>query len=168
MIPPILKRLGLPVAGTAIGIAGATVGHFEGTKNEAYRDPVGIPTICTGHTGPSVHMGQTKTDAECRELLEGDLSEAFKALKRNVNPDVLAGMPDTRKAALASFIYNVGAGAFRRSTLLEKLNRGNVAGACHELDRWVMAGGQQLPGLVRRRAAERALCLMGLQKDDRR
>lgn len=164
MIPPALKRLGLPLAGSAIVIAAGAVSHFEGTRNAAYRDPVGVPTICTGHTGPGVRLGQTATDAECRALLEGDLSHAFRVLQAHVDSDRLEAMPDTRKAALASFVYNVGSGAFQRSTLLRKLNRGDVAGACRELDRWVLADGRRLPGLVRRRAAERELCLLGLNE----
>jgi len=164
VIPPALKRLGLPLAGSAIVIAAGAVSHFEGTRNAAYRDPVGVPTICTGHTGPGVRLGQTATDAECRALLEGDLSHAFRVLQAHVDSDRLEAMPDTRKAALASFVYNVGSGAFQRSTLLRKLNRGDVAGACRELDRWVLADGRRLPGLVRRRAAERELCLLGLNE----
>jgi lysozyme len=63
--------------------------------------------------------------------------------------------------ALVSFTYNVGAGAFRTSTLLKKLNAGDTVGACNQLPRWNKAGGKVLPGLTRRRAAEQALCLKG-------
>ncbi len=71
-------------------------------------------------------------------------------------------MPDTRKAALASFVYNVGETQFSRSTLLRKLNAGDVKGACAELSRWVYAGGKVYKGLVNRRMAERELCEQGL------
>jgi lysozyme len=53
---------------------------------------------------------------------------------------------------------NVGSDAACKSTLMRKLNMGDLAGACSELSRWTMAGGKVYPGLVRRRAAERALC----------
>ena len=69
-------------------------------------------------------------------------------------------MPDTRRAALASFVYNVGPGAYQRSTLLRRLNGGDTVGGCNELLRWNRAGGQVLPGLTARREAERELCLM--------
>ncbi|MGM0703873.1 MAG: lysozyme [Pseudomonadota bacterium] len=152
----LVKRLGIPVAGIgALGIAGATVMHFEGSEPEAYVDPVGVVTICYGHTA-TAKIGQTHTDAECERLLRKDLGDAFDAVEEHVEVE----LPPTRKAALASFVYNVGEGAFQRSTLLRKLNAGNWRGACDELMRWVYAGGRQLRGLVRRRQAERELCLM--------
>ena len=156
MIPAVIKRHGLPVAGGAMVVGLATVGHFEGKRNDAYLDPIGIPTICYGHT-QGVRLGQSKTDVQCRTLLKGELGEAFEVVDRAVERP----LPPTREAALASFVYNVGAGAFQRSTLLRKLNAGDVIGACNELSRWVYAGGRQLAGLIKRRAVERALCLMG-------
>ncbi len=69
--------------------------------------------------------------------------------------------PETR-AALGSFTYNVGVGAFNSSTLLRKAKSGDLIGACNELTRWVYAGGRKLKGLVIRREAERELCLSGL------
>ncbi|WP_256937108.1 glycoside hydrolase family protein, partial [Enterobacter chuandaensis] len=64
-------------------------------------------------------------------------------------------------AALYSFTYNVGAGAFSRSTLLKKLNTGDVPGACIELQRWTYAGGKQWKGLITRREIEREVCEWG-------
>lgn len=157
MIPRALKRLGIPVAGGAMAIGLAAVGHFEGNRNEAYIDPVGIPTMCYGHT-QGVHMGQQLSDRECQQLLKEDLGKAFRVVDRYSD----LPLPPTRRAALASFVYNVGPGAFQRSTLLRKLNAGDVRGACNELARWVYAGGKRLDGLVRRRAVELALCLYGL------
>ncbi|MOA23784.1 Lysozyme RrrD [compost metagenome] len=118
---------------------------------------MGIPTICYGSTA-AVRMGQTRTQAECDALLAAELGEAIVAVDRlSKRPQ-----PDTRRAALGSFVYNVGASAFERSTLLRKLNGGDVAGACAELSRWVYAGSTRLAGLVKRRAAERELCEVGL------
>lgn len=154
-------------AGGALTLAIQVVGHYEGTRNTAYTDPVGIPTICTGHTGPDVELGQTLSDAECQRLLAGDLGQAFDALQREVSPGVLDAMPPTRRAALGSFIFNVGEGAFARSTLLERLNAGKVRAACNELSRWIYANGRKLAGLVKRRAAERELCLVGVGSWDR-
>lgn len=149
--------------GIALSISIGVVKHYEGTELESYPDPVGIPTICTGHTGPTVKLHQTKTPEECEALLAGDLGTAFDAIDRNVTPEINATMPPTRRAGIASFIFNVGEGAFRRSTLLELLNAGQPRAACDQLSRWVYAQGKKLAGLVKRRSAERELCLAGLE-----
>ncbi|MDR5867286.1 lysozyme [Halomonas koreensis] len=148
-----LKRLTL-AAGAAGALALGTVSHFEGKENTAYVDPVGVVTVCYGHTA-TARIGQTHSDEECEELLAGDLGDAFAAVDEHVEVE----LPPTRRAALASFVFNVGEGAFQRSTLLERLNAGQVVEACNELSRWVYAGGEQLPGLVRRRDVERWMCL---------
>lgn len=166
-----MKNIGRWIGGSAIGgacgialsLAIGVVKHYEGTELEAYPDPVGIPTICTGHTGSDVTLHQTRTPEECEQLLAGDLGEAFDAIDRQVAPEINATMPPSRRAALASWIFNVGEGAFRRSTLLEQLNAGRIRSACNELSKWVYAGGRKLAGLVKRRATERELCLAGLE-----
>lgn len=140
-----------------LGVAASVVGYYEGRVNSTYLDPVGIPTICYGHTA-TVRLGQTYTDEECERLLHEDLSDAVDAVDRLVTVQ----LPVERRAALVSFVFNVGEQAFSQSTLLRKLNSGDVAGACAELDRWVYAGGRVLPGLVKRRATERELCEVGL------
>ena len=150
------KLIGASLAAT-ITIASTVVMHFEGNEPIAYIDPVGIPTVCFGHT-KTAKIGQKKTDAECQALLEKDLLASIKDVDRLVS----VSLPAERRAALVSFVYNVGGSQFARSTLLRKLNAGDVAGACKELDRWVYAGGRVLNGLVTRRAEERALCEVGL------
>lgn len=154
-----MSKLRLASAALAATLAIATpfVAGYEGRSLVAYVDPVGIPTICYGHTA-DVKLGQTKTAAECDALLAGELGRAIEAVNRLTSVD----LPDTRRAALASFVYNAGEGAFARSTMLRKLNAGDTRGACDELRRWVMSGGKKLGGLVRRREAERDLCLSGL------
>lgn len=144
-------------SGSALVIAAALIGFYEGNHTNAYNDPIGIPTICYGHTA-SAKIGQTVSESRCDELLAADLGLAFKSLDSYAT----VSMPPTRRAALASFIYNVGEGAFQKSTLLKKLNTGDTAGACAELSRWVYADGVVLTGLVNRRAAERELCEEGL------
>ena len=61
------------------------------------------------------------------------------------------------KIALLDFIYNLGAGKFRSSTLLKKLNAGDYNGAAAEFDNWDHAGGKVLAGLLKRREAETKL-----------
>ena len=151
------KRLVTASLAATVAIASAVVTHFEGLRTKAYLDPVGIPTVCFGHTATAA-IGQVKTQGECQQLLEADLEIAIKS----VDSLVTVYLPIERRAALVSFVYNVGAPKFAGSTLLRKLNAGDVRGACAELDRWVFAGGVQLNGLVARRAEERALCEVGL------
>lgn len=138
----------------AIAMAGGLVAGFEGLRLWAYRDPVGIPTICYGSTS-GVTIGQVKTPEECDRLLKNELRGYAAAVRGNVR----VYMPPTREAALISFTYNVGILAFQKSMLLKKLNAGDPVGACNELPKWIYAKGKKLPGLVKRRAAERELCL---------
>ncbi|WP_137163384.1 lysozyme [Pseudomonas asiatica] len=151
------KRLVAASLTATVAIASAVVTHFEGLRTKAYLDPVGIPTVCFGHIATAA-IGQIKTHAQCQQLLEADLAVAIKS----VDSLVKVPLPVERRAALVSFVYNLGAQKFAGSTLLWKLNSGDVRGACAELDRWVFAGGVKLNGLVARRAEERALCEVGL------
>lgn len=143
----------LTAAAVAAVIATPVVMTYEGKELQSYLDPVDIPTICYGHTD-GVKLGQTKTDAQCQALLEGELGRVIT----QVDQLVTAPLPATRLAALGSFAYNVGVGNFKKSTLLRRLNAGEGAAACSELDRWVYAKGKKLPGLVSRRTTERWLC----------
>lgn len=152
------KRLTGAIGGGALGILLVIVPYFEGTELQSYRDAVGVWTVCTGHTGADVRPGMTATPEQCDQFLRSDLGVALSAVDRNVDVDIA----EPTRASLASFVFNVGAGAFQRSTLLRKLNRGDIVGACNELPRWVYAGGKRLRGLVKRRADERELCLMGV------
>lgn len=138
-------------------IAVVCVGAFEGLRTSAYLDPVLIPTICYGET-KGVRMGDHATVDECK----GMLAESLELANRQVDSCLRTYLPDTRRAALVSFTYNVGGQAFCSSTLVRKLNAGDTVGACNELSRWTRAKGIELPGLVKRRAAERAMCLQGL------
>lgn len=124
---------------------------FEGTYTHAYRDPIGIWTICTGHTPAS--PGETKTPAQCSALLRQDTMKFRDAVLRHVKVEITQGILD----ALISFAFNVGEGALASSTLLAKLNRRDYVGAAQEFDRWVYAGGRVFLGLQRRRAAERQM-----------
>jgi lysozyme len=101
-----------------------------------------------------VKLGQSYTLEQCKSML-GNRIEEFG---RGVDSCVHVPMSPSRKAAMVSFSYNVGTEAFCKSTLARKLNAGD-ASACDELLRWTTAKGIQLPGLVKRREQERALCL---------
>jgi len=142
----------------AAGLAVGTIATYEGTVNVGYRDPVGIVTACVGHTGPDAVLGRKYTDDECAQQLAAD------AVKHGLEIDACLPeeLPTETRAAFISFAFNVGSAAFCRSTMSRKARAGDLVGACAELSRWVYAGKTQLPGLVKRRAAERALCERGL------
>lgn len=137
-------KVGTGVIAAAIGLVAA----WEGRSLIAYADPVGIPTICEGYT-QGVRLGDVATPAQCDALTEQEVRKALTVVDRSVSYP----LPDPVRVALSSFVYNVGAGAYAKSTLLRKLKAGDIAGACQELDRWVYAGGRKLRGLERRRQA---------------
>lgn len=147
-------KVGAGAASLVLSLAAGLLVHFEGYVPVTYADPVGIPTICYGHTGPDVTPGLRLDRSQCERLLRGDLAVAYQAVQRCVH----VPLRPYEAAAFTSFTYNVGATAFCGSTLVKKANAGDMPGACAELSRWVYAGGERLPGLVRRRAAERAMC----------
>ena len=146
-------RILAAIVGGALGIAAYIVPQFEGREHEAYLDVGDVPTICDGDTH-NVQMGDVATDQECDERLKRQLGIADRAIDRYVRKD----LRPYQRAALISFAYNVGVEAFRKSTLLKKLNSGHP-GWCHELDRWNKVQGKVWAGLTKRRALERRLCL---------
>lgn len=137
-------------------IATSCVAGFEGVRQVAYRDPVGIPTICFGET-QGVKLGDRATMDECRAMLADSLTIA----NDNVDRCLKVPVNDNQRAALVSFTYNVGGAAFCRSNVVRKINAGEIDAGCNSLTQWVYAKGVKLPGLVKRREAERDLCLKG-------
>lgn len=141
-----------PVCRVAVDL----VKHFEGLNLKAYLCPAGVPTIGYGHTD-GVRLGQTITEAQADAFLASDIAEAAGRV------DALVKVPlnDSERGALASFVFNLGAGNLASSTLLKLLNSGDRAGAGIQFGRWVYATVSgvrtRLPGLVARRAAEEAL-----------
>ena len=133
--------------------AAKIIRDFEGEKLLAYKCPAGIWTIGFGHTGPDVKPNMRITSSDAVRLLYDDMLEADKAI------DELVEVPlsENQRAALLSFIFNVGRNAFRGSTMLKLLNRGDYVAASSQFPRWNKAGGVVLPGLVKRRSAERKL-----------
>jgi lysozyme len=137
----------------------ALVSGFEGLRTYAYRDPVGIPTICFGETR-GVKMGDHKTPAECKDMLISRLAEFEIGMRKCLaSPDTI---PDNAYAAFLSFTYNAGAGNFCQSSMARFANKGDLRDACDSLLMWDKARGIRLPGLTKRRQEERALCLRGL------
>ena len=133
----------------------ALIREFEGCRLDAYLCPAGIPTIGYGATGPDIRMGMVWTQEQADARLVEDLARFADGVERLVEVD----LSDNQFAAIVSFAFNVGLGALRDSTLLRKLNAGDYLGAADQLPRWARAGGRIMPGLSRRRLAERALFL---------
>ena len=148
-------------AGSSIALttAVAFIGSWEGLRTEAYRDVVGVWTVCYGET-KGVRPGDRYSKAQCDAMLAREIVAYEAALDRCLKTPV----PGAMKMALVSWTYNVGAGAACRSTLVRKANAGDLAGACDQLPRWNKAGGRVWGGLVNRRGAERAMCHQALQE----
>ncbi len=102
-------------------------------------------------------------EIEGQNSLKALLNKDLATVARQINPYIKVDIPETTRGALYSFVYNVGAGNFRTSTLLRKINQGDIKGACDQLRRWTYAGGKQWKGLMTRREIEREICLWGQQ-----
>jgi lysozyme len=133
--------------------------RFEGFRNEAYQDPVGVWTIGYGFT-KGVKRGDYLSEDEAEERLREEIA-AFEA---GVNNLIKAPTNENQRAAMTSLAYNIGLGAFRKSTVLRRHNARDYEGAAKAFGLWVKAGGKVLKGLVRRRAAEAELYLTPLSK----
>ena len=131
---------------------------YEGLKLNAYICPAGVATIGFGSTfypdGRRVKLGDKITLQEAESILLHDIKRFEKEVRNSVKIEIT----DNQLSALISFVYNVGASAFRKSTLLRKVNANPTDLSIHnEFMRWTRAGGKVLPGLVKRRAEESKL-----------
>ncbi len=149
-----LKRnAGLMAAGVAL------VGAWEGRKLVAYKDIVGVPTVCFGETR-GVKMSDAYTKEQCQVMLGDGLVE-FEAGMRGclTEPDKV---PDGPYIAALSLSYNIGTGAFCRSTVRMRFNQENYRAGCDAFLMWNKAGGRVVKGLTNRRKHERRVCLDGI------
>jgi lysozyme len=145
---------------TVSSIGRALTMQFEGCDLDSYPDPGtrAAPYTCGyGHTGPDVKKGMHITQSQADAWLAADLAKAAAV----VNASVSVPLTQNQFDALTDFVFNVGAGNFRASTLLRLLNKSDYAGAADQFPRWGIAAGKVMPGLVRRRNAERALFTLG-------
>ena len=128
---------------------------FEGLRLKAYRCPAGVPTIGYGATGPDVRIGMIWTEGQCHARLVADVARFEQAVAKALT--VTAN--ENQFAAMVSLAFNIGTGAFARSSVLRRHNARDCAGAADAFLLWNKGGGRVLPGLVRRRKAERDLYL---------
>ncbi len=123
----------------------------EGLRLHVYKDVAGFETIGYGHLIKPGESFKKITEQEAHRILRADVKHAEAAVNRLVKVELSQAQFD----ALVSFVFNLGAGAFADSTLLQKLNAGDYQGAANELPRWNKAGGKVARGLVVRREYER-------------
>ena len=138
--------------------------QWEGTILHVYNDAVGLPTIGVGHLltrdeltsgkiyiqGQLVRYANGLTQQQALDLLGQDLDKFEKVVDESVTVDLKQNQFD----ALVSFAFNVGAGAFKDSSLLKVLNKGQYDAVPDQLRRWAHAGGRRVEGLANRRENE--------------
>lgn len=135
----------------------ALIKQYEGLRLTTYKDAVGIPTIGYGHVENPVPPGGTRTiTAEAAEQL---LRDDLQRFENEVNNMLTVEVTQNQFDALVSFAFNLGPANLKSSTLLRKVNSGDVNGAADEFLKWNHAGGQVLAGLTARRNAEKTLFL---------
>lgn len=139
------------------------VTHFEGYSSTPYRCAAGVWTIGFGTTRYPDGRRVTSDDPDCtREQAEEWLHHALEKAEHVVINYCTLYLNQNQRAALASFVYNLGSGAFRASTLRRRINGGDWDDVPYQISRWNKAGGRVLRGLTRRRAAEVELWNRGL------
>ena len=129
--------------------------EFEGCAFRAYQDQGGVWTCGWGSTGSDIGPDTVFTQAEADARLDAHLQEVYDQVKILVKQN----LSQPQIAALICFVYNVGSGNFSKSTLLACVNAGHYDDAANEFQRWDKDKGVQIPGLLRRRLAERDLFL---------
>lgn len=149
--------MGLPSVANDVLIAAALCRQFEGFFAKPYLCPALVATIGYGSTryedGTKVSLSDAPITKERAEaLLQHELKHCISAVRKYC-PDA----DENTRAALADFVYNLGAGRLAASTLRKRINAGDMDGAKTELMKWVRGGGRVLPGLVKRRTAESLL-----------
>lgn len=127
----------------------------EGIRYVAYLDTGGVWTIGVGHTGPEVVKGLRATEEQVREWLVEDVEEAEDAVNRLVKVELNQNQFDM----LVSFVFNVGEGQFKRSTMLRLLNKGDYEAAANEFPKWKFDNGKMIQGLLNRRLEEQKIFL---------
>ncbi|NJO95509.1 MAG: lysozyme [Hyellaceae cyanobacterium CSU_1_1] len=160
--PTPIKPQPKPISKVAINL----IKEFEGFKDYAYIDTDGTPVIGYGLSkigGVPVQIGDRISTTQADAALNAHVREIHRELDEAVKVD----LSDRQLSAITSLAYNVGVDGVKNSTLVQKINAQDYAGAADEFLRWDKANLQgalvQMPGLTRRRTAERQLFLSGGQ-----
>lgn len=131
---------------------------FEGFRSEAYQDSVGVWTIGYGTTrinGQPVKADMTITKDQALQLVQQEVNKLWSQIESILKVKINGNQMN----ALIDFAYNLGFDSLKNSTLMRLVNESKFEEAANQFPRWVYAGGKVLPGLVKRREAERQLFL---------
>lgn len=149
----------IPVA--AVLALAVALGAHEGDKRKVYLDVNGVPTACKGVTGPTIKLGQTYTEAQCRAIE----SAYIEKMATNMGHCVAVPLTFGEWVGLGDFAYNVGTSRFCNSSIVRHLKAGDHWAACAVISRYVYVGGRDCrirsnncPGIPKRRAWERSMC----------
>ena len=147
------------IAAAVIVTATPFIAKWEGLETTAYKDIVGVPTVCYGETR-GVKMGDHYTKEQCLAMLQDGVSDFYAKLQPCMtNPNIPVGV----QASMLELGYNVGVSAVCKSTMMKLANQGKYKESCDELGKWVKAGGRTIKGLENRRADSKVtLCKKGL------
>jgi lysozyme len=141
----------------------ALIREFEGFKAEAYLDELAKPPVWTIGYGTTAAAGVGIVPRPgmviSREQAETYLRMAVDKFAAEIRPHITREINENQFGAFVSLAYNIGPGAFRKSSALRKFNAGDIEGAANAILLWEKAGGKVLRGLQRRRRAERDLFL---------
>jgi len=153
------NKVATGVTVAVLALATPFIAKWEGLETTAYKDIVGVPTVCYGETR-GVKMGDTYTKEQCFQMLEKSVAEYYYGIQLYLtNPNAPMGV----QASLVELAYNVGIPTVGKSTMMKLVNQGHYKAACNELRKWVKAGGQTVQGLVNRRSDSKVqLCMKGL------
>lgn len=124
--------------------------RWEGLRLNAYICPAGVVTIGYGHTG-EVQMGEVWTKEQAEQYL---ILDAESAMLSAIQLCPVIETNSDRLSAITDFVFNLGAGRLKASTLRKRINDGQYTQVPDELRKWVWGGGKRLPGLVMRRQQE--------------
>lgn len=131
---------------------------YEGFRSESYQDSVGVWTIGYGTTrinGQPVKEGMTITKDQALQLVKQEVNKLWSQIESITK----VSLNENQMNALVDFAYNLGFNALKTSTLMMYVNESKFDEAANQFSRWVYAGGKVLPGLVKRREAEKQLFL---------
>lgn len=131
---------------------------YEGFRADAYQDGGGVWTVGYGTTflnGRKVQKGDHLDEPAASEVMITTANEYLQTVSKFLK----VALDQNKIDAIACFIYNLGCEQFEASTLLRMINSGDYSGAADQFSRWIYDNGKVVQGLVRRRAAERALFL---------
>lgn len=150
----------LKKSAAAMAAAVALIGGYEGLRMNSYQDVIGVWTACYGETR-GIKPGMKFTKAECDAQFAKGLVEFETGMRACLKqPD---DIPIKPYVAFLSLSYNIGLGAFCKSSVARLANAGDLKGACNRIPAFNKAGGRVIKGLVSRRGDEQRYCLQGLK-----